>query len=64
MHACSLHKAVLRFGQFETVVGVQGPWMKRQALHAASLKLQHPVTGKAFQLIGQFCFASSSFAAC
>ena len=27
--------------------------MKRQALHAASLRLQHPVTGKAFQLIGE-----------
>lgn len=38
--------------------------MKRQALHAASLRLQHPVTGRAIQLIGEFCFAKATFAAC
>lgn len=34
--------------------------MKRQALHAASLRLKHPVTGRAFQLIGEFCIAKAT----
>ena len=32
---------------------LQGPWINRQALHAASLRLQHPITGQAFQLLGE-----------
>ncbi|KAL3141133.1 hypothetical protein ABBQ38_003484 [Trebouxia sp. C0009 RCD-2024] len=35
----------------DEVYGVQGPWIGRQALHAASLRLKHPGTGKAFHLI-------------
>ena len=35
------------------LVGSQGPWMERQALHAASLRLKHPATGNALQLIGK-----------
>ena len=26
--------------------GVTGPWIERHALHAASLTIEHPVTGK------------------
>ena len=31
----------------------QGPWIGRQALHAASLSIQHPCTGDKLQLIGE-----------
>ena len=39
---------------------MQGPWISRQALHAASLTLQHPCTGEAMQLIGK-CLLISGF---
>ncbi|DBA69573.1 TPA: hypothetical protein ACH3X2_012653 [Trebouxia sp. C0005] len=35
----------------DDVYGLQGPWINRQALHAASLIIQHPCTGKRLQLI-------------
>lgn len=35
----------------DEVYGLEGPWISRQALHAASLTLQHPCTGEAMQLI-------------
>lgn len=33
--------------------GVQGPWIRRQALHAACLQLAHPVTGTALSIEGE-----------
>ena len=31
------------------VLLLQGPWIERQALHAAELEVEHPCTGKALR---------------
>ena len=34
----------------DEIYGVKGPWIQRQALHAAALSLVHPITGQQLDL--------------
>jgi 23S rRNA pseudouridine1911/1915/1917 synthase len=46
-HQIRLHLAYLGHPLLgDEVYGVVGPWLNRQALHAAALEVTHPLTGK------------------
>lgn len=38
----------------DDLYGLEGPWISRQALHAASLGLKHPATGEWLEIQGLF----------